>query len=137
MNPERAERARQRNILVPPLPQLEPSSDPSAASSQIQSISSNSIPALPTSSLLSTLSDMLRNISGSGWVDMGTVKTGCQLLIPNPTLDALEELWGYVITNLEDRQISDESTKKKEFLRCFAKWGNLKDTIAEISHTLA
>ncbi|KAJ3736435.1 hypothetical protein DFJ43DRAFT_1036271 [Lentinula guzmanii] len=134
--PERAERARRRNILVPPLPQLEPESDPSAASSQIQSNSSISIPASPTSSLSSTLSDMSRNISGSGWVDMGTVKTGCQLLIANPTLDALEELWGYVITNLEDREISDESAKKKEFLRCFAKWGNLKDTIAEISQTL-
>ncbi|KAJ3987748.1 hypothetical protein F5890DRAFT_675883 [Lentinula detonsa] len=136
-NPERAERARRRNILVPPLPQVESTSDPSAASSQIQSNTSDSIPASPTSSLSSTSSDMSRNISGSGWVDMGTVKAGCQLLIPNPTLDALEELWGYVVTNLEDREISDEGVKKKEFLRCFAKWGNLKDTIAEISHTLA
>ncbi|KAJ3716251.1 hypothetical protein DFJ43DRAFT_1043399 [Lentinula guzmanii] len=80
---------------------------------------------------------MARNVSGSGWVDMGTLKAGCQLLIPNPTLNALEELWGYVITNLEDRGITDEAAMKIEFLRCFAKWSNLKDTIAEISHSLA
>ncbi|KAJ3723528.1 hypothetical protein DFJ43DRAFT_1042001 [Lentinula guzmanii] len=79
---------------------------------------------------------MARNVSGSGWVDMGTLKAGCQLLIPNPNLDALEELWGYVITNLEDRDITDEALKKKEFLRCFAKWSTLKETIAEISHSL-
>ncbi|KAJ3744308.1 hypothetical protein DFH05DRAFT_1173685 [Lentinula detonsa] len=137
INQERSERARRRNILVPPLPQVETISEPSTGSSQIQSSSSESIPASPTSSVSSTLSDMSRNISGSGWIDMGTSKTGCQLLIPNPTLDALEELWGYAITNLEDREISDENAKKKEFLRCFAKWANLKDTIAEISHTLA
>ncbi|KAJ3792595.1 hypothetical protein GGU11DRAFT_760635 [Lentinula aff. detonsa] len=67
---------------------------------------------------------------------MGTLKAGCQLLILNPTLNALEELWGYDITNLEDRKISNEITKKKEFLHCFAKWGNLKNTIAEILDTL-
>ncbi|KAJ3779854.1 hypothetical protein GGU10DRAFT_337671 [Lentinula aff. detonsa] len=67
---------------------------------------------------------------------MGTSKTGCQLLIPNPSLDALEELWGYVATNLEDRDITDEALKKKEFLRCFAKWSSLKDILSEISDTL-
>ncbi|KAJ3734625.1 hypothetical protein DFJ43DRAFT_1151783 [Lentinula guzmanii] len=142
INQERSEHARRRNIPVPPLPQVESIRDPSTASSQItssqiDSSASESIPVSPSSSVSSTLSDMSRNISGSGWVDMGTSKAGCQLLIANPTLDALEELWSYVITNLEDREISDETTKKKEFLRCFAKWGKLKDTIAEISGTLS
>ncbi|KAJ4000444.1 hypothetical protein F5050DRAFT_1804178 [Lentinula boryana] len=80
---------------------------------------------------------MACNVSGSGWVDMGTSKTGCQLLIPNPSLDALEELWGYVTTNLEDRDITDEALKKKEFLRCFAKWASLKDILSKISDILA
>ncbi|KAJ3981845.1 hypothetical protein F5890DRAFT_1476621 [Lentinula detonsa] len=80
---------------------------------------------------------MARNVSGSGWVDMGTLKSGCQLLTANPTLDGLKELWGYVVTNLDDRGITEEAMKKKEFLRCFAKWSDLKDTLAEISLALA
>ncbi|KAJ3792211.1 hypothetical protein GGU11DRAFT_750357 [Lentinula aff. detonsa] len=145
---ERSERARRRNIILtnsptdplplgPPSTQVETTIDPALTPSQTQTSSVRSNAPSPTSSVSSTLSDMSRNISGSGWVDMGSLKAGCQLLIPNPALDALEELWGYVITNLEDRDISDEATKKKEFLRCFAKWSVLKDTIAEISQILA
>ncbi|KAJ3734048.1 hypothetical protein DFJ43DRAFT_1038133 [Lentinula guzmanii] len=133
---DRAERARRRSVahaIAAPIPAPSlpsPSSrfepipeitelpvDLSPLTSEHEAISC--IPS-PASSTSSTLSDMSRNISGSGWVDMGTLKSGCQLLTPNPTLDALEELWGY----------------KKEFLRCFAKWGELKDSLAEISLAL-
>ncbi|KAJ3791883.1 hypothetical protein GGU11DRAFT_750888 [Lentinula aff. detonsa] len=148
----RAERARRRSVAsVPPpvstspsLPScfepisevVELSVDPSPLTSEHESLPISRT-ALPTSSVSSTLSDMARNISGSGWVDMGTLKSGCQLLTANPTLDALEELWGYVATNLEDRGITEEAAKKKEFLCCFAKWSDLKDTLAEISLALA
>ncbi|KAJ3793194.1 hypothetical protein GGU11DRAFT_852840 [Lentinula aff. detonsa] len=114
---------------------LEPYADASPLTSDQVSLPLSRIPS-PTSSDSSISSDMARNVSGSGWVDMGTSKTGCQLLTPNPSLDALEELWGYVATNLEDREITDENLKKKEFLRCFAKWSSLKDILSEISDTL-
>ncbi|KAJ3780089.1 hypothetical protein GGU11DRAFT_862096 [Lentinula aff. detonsa] len=151
---DRAERARRRSVVhavAVPLPASTlPSPSPrfetilevaelpvdlSPLTSEHGALSISRVPS-PASSTSSTLSDMARNISGSGWVDMGTLKSGCQLLTPIPTLDALEELWGYVITNLDDREITEEAAKKKEFLRCFAKWGELKDSLAEISVTL-
>ncbi|KAJ3732409.1 hypothetical protein DFJ43DRAFT_1154419 [Lentinula guzmanii] len=151
---DRAERARRRSVvqavavpfpvstlssLSPPLQPIPEVADlpvdPSPITTEHESLPVSRVPS-PASSISSTLSDMARNISGSGWVDMGTLKSGCQLLTPNPTLDALEELWGYVITNLDDRDITEEAAKKKEFLRCFAKWGELKDSLAEISLAL-
>ncbi|KAJ3731339.1 hypothetical protein DFJ43DRAFT_1040108 [Lentinula guzmanii] len=116
-------------------PAFEVLSDVSPLTLDQASLPLSRIPS-PSSSESSVSIDMSRNVSGSGWVDMGTSKTGCQLLTPNPSLDALEELWGYVATNLEDREITDETLKKKEFLRCFAKWASLKDILAEISDTL-
>ncbi|KAJ3999604.1 hypothetical protein F5050DRAFT_1804913 [Lentinula boryana] len=79
---------------------------------------------------------MACNISGSGWVDMSTLKSGCQLLIPNPMLDMLEELWGYVTTNLKDHGITEDAMKKKEFLHYFAKWCNLQDILVKVLHML-
>ncbi|KAJ3978760.1 hypothetical protein F5890DRAFT_1479081 [Lentinula detonsa] len=119
-----------------PGPGLEVFTDTSPPTSNLPSLPLSRASS-PSSSDSSISSDMARNVSGSGWVDMGTLKTGCQLLTPNPSLDALEELWGYVATNLEDREITDDSLKKKEFLRCFAKWSSLKDVLSEISQTLA
>ncbi|KAJ3980337.1 hypothetical protein F5890DRAFT_1626154 [Lentinula detonsa] len=151
---DRSERARRRNItyanstlltpsadkLVPlvvtPLPEPHTEAFPSPVPSRIYSIVSTPITTLPTSSVSLVSSNMARNVSGSGWVNMGTLKAGCQLLIPNPNLNALEELWRYVITNLEDCDITDEAVKKKEFLHCVAKWSTLKDTNAEILHSL-
>ncbi|KAJ3735473.1 hypothetical protein DFJ43DRAFT_1151156 [Lentinula guzmanii] len=151
---DRAERARCRSAVhgvavpfpAPTLSSLSPRFEPipevaelpvdlSPLTSEQEALPISRVPS-PASSTSSTLSDMAQNISGSRWVDMGTLKSGCQLLTPNPTLDALEELWGYVITNLNDREITEEVAKKKEFLCCFAKWGELKDSLAEISLAL-
>ncbi|KAJ3978987.1 hypothetical protein F5890DRAFT_1478896 [Lentinula detonsa] len=148
---DRSERARRRSVThiasptsshSPPLssallPILESPFGVESVNSEQLSLSSTAVttPRIPSpsSSDSSISSVMSRNISGSGWVDMGSLKSGCQLLVPNPSLDALEELWGYVTCNLEDRNITDVAVKKKEFIRCFAKWCNLKDVLAEIS----
>ncbi|KAJ3711100.1 hypothetical protein DFJ43DRAFT_1169154 [Lentinula guzmanii] len=147
---DRSERARRRSVtrttsprsplLSTLVPILESSSSTDSTnceqlSQPLTSVSTPRAPS-PSSSDSSISSDMSRNVSGSGWIDMGSLKSGCQLLVPNPTLDALEELWGYVASNLEDRDITDVAVKKKEFIRCFAKWCNLKDVIAEISPQL-
>ncbi|KAJ3991163.1 hypothetical protein F5050DRAFT_1812859 [Lentinula boryana] len=149
---DHAEWARRRSVVSAPSPvftlpllpsHFEPISkviglsvNPSPLTSELESLPISRIPS-PASSVSSTLSNMARNVSGSGWVDMGSLKLGCQLLTANPTLDALEELWGYVATNLDDQGITEEAAKKKEFLRCFTKWSDLKDTLAEISPVLA
>ncbi|KAE9385822.1 hypothetical protein BT96DRAFT_1026458 [Gymnopus androsaceus JB14] len=81
------------------------------------------LPTCPRSTYLSS-DDMSPNTSGSRWVDMGSKKDGCQLLISHPGLEALEKLWSYVTLNLDLCSIMDEPTMN-ELVRCFIKWNNL------------
>lgn len=67
---------------------------------------------------------------------MGSSKSGCILLISTPTLEILEELWDYVLMNLDLRKITDSATQKNEFVRCFIKWTHLRGQIAELGPEL-
>ncbi|KAE9405907.1 hypothetical protein BT96DRAFT_934639, partial [Gymnopus androsaceus JB14] len=85
-----------------------------------------SLPRSRSNSSHSTSSDdMSPNLSGTGFVDMGSTKTGCQLLVAHPTLEALEEYFDYSTISHDERSITDEAVKKKEFVRGFMKWNNL------------
>ncbi|KAE9409913.1 hypothetical protein BT96DRAFT_912836 [Gymnopus androsaceus JB14] len=95
------------------------------------------LPPSPTPSSHSDSSDdMSPNLSGTGFADMGTAKTGCQLLVAHPKLEALEEYFDYSTINHDERSITDDAVKKKDFVRGFMKWNNLRDIIAEIEPDL-
>lgn len=99
------------------------------------------IVSLPDSPRLSTFSDsdsddMPTNTNGKETIDMGSSKNGCTLLIASPTLETLEELWDYVLMNLDLRKITDDMTKKVEFTRCFIKWAHLRAQISELGPEL-
>ncbi|KAE9394865.1 hypothetical protein BT96DRAFT_942887 [Gymnopus androsaceus JB14] len=79
---------------------------------------------------------MSPNLSGTGFIDMGTTKTGCLLLVAHPTLEALEEYFDYSTINHDERSITDDAVKKKDFVRGFMKWKNLQDILAEIEPDL-
>ncbi|KAE9384880.1 hypothetical protein BT96DRAFT_1007629 [Gymnopus androsaceus JB14] len=76
------------------------------------------LPPLPTPSSHSDSSgDMSSNLSGTGFVNMGSTKTGCQLLVAHPTLEALKEYFDYSTINHDECSITDDTVKKKDFIR--------------------
>ncbi|KAE9387966.1 hypothetical protein BT96DRAFT_981205 [Gymnopus androsaceus JB14] len=73
-------------------------------------------PSHSHSSHSTSSNDMSPNLSGTGFVNMGSTKTGCQLLVAHLMLKALEEYWDYLTINHNERSITDDAVKKKEFI---------------------
>lgn len=96
---------------------------------------------LPHSCCLSAITDsddneIPTNTNGTETINMGSSKSGCILLVATPTLEALEDLWDYVLMNLDLQNITEATTKKVEFMRCFIKWMHLRAQISELGAKL-
>lgn len=75
---------------------LDPDIDIVAIKSVETQTPSTVVASLPESrcpSPISSSDDMPTNTNGKETIDMGSMKTGCMLLVSTPTLETLEELW--------------------------------------------